>query len=141
MREEWEPEYDWYDAFRVSIMGGRWTKIHKNVAGDGCKAFARCHASKSWCRLYNWPTEKSYMFRKYGVDGAMQLGTEFARISNHWYNVHLMSGVDLYNYVATDAPEDSLEFVTWMTTLDPVSHCFTAGMALRAMRPALSPNA
>ena len=79
-------ELAWDEAedahFYLHILGGKWTKDNKGVAADAAGGYARKGSPTDWCKLFNWPRSASFMFNKYGRDGATELAKEYCRRSH-----------------------------------------------------------
>jgi hypothetical protein len=135
LRHDWEPEDDPDLPFRVRILGGRFTKKMKDVAGDCCKGFARFQVAKNWCTLYGWPKEKSYMFSVYGHDASVRLSSEYVRRSNFYYNVWFNGDVDWHIYTEADQIHEDDDFLNWLISQDLESESLARGIELRGLFP------
>ena len=58
VRHEWQPVALPWEAFRIQIRGGHWTKKEKAKPSDCVRGVARGQMVKDWCTGFGYPKEK-----------------------------------------------------------------------------------
>lgn len=137
LRDElaWDESDDTY--FFLHILGGRWTHTHKGVHADGAGGYARQGMVTSWCKRYGWPRQASFMFNKYGREGAVQLSKEYCRRSHFYFMLFVQSGTDDFAFTpeALQSYQEGSEWLDWLCSLGNEDPGFKRGLAMRAMAP------
>ena len=131
--------------FRVIVPGGTWTQDGYEVP---CKEGLARHvgqAAQDWCRRFKTGEQKSYGWKKYDEDIAMNLCHLWADRMEYYFMIMEESGQGLaYRYTDNDfldAPEPSHNLLE-LIRAKPAEHpSHTALAQLMALRPTNPPMA
>ena len=77
-RERWTPADQHSEHFKVSLLGGRWTRASLGVAYDAFKAGPRGKEVEAWCVRHSLPRSSRYDVSAYGNEGAATLARAWA---------------------------------------------------------------
>ena len=146
--EEWEGA-DCVDNFYVHICGGPSAKKRCGVAANAVAGYARHGVPRQWAKVYRYPRQREYSFRKYGKENAHQLAREYCRRANYFYMKFFKKTVEDFEYTFDDITEytETQEFVAFVDALDQPSdllpakrtHCKAAVYELRNFIPLIGP--
>ena len=98
-RREWELECETSATyFYTSILGGRWTKVHKKKAFDCIIGKARGGAPTTWARRYGLNVEASFAFSKYGDAAASSLALEWCSRMQYFFDMYVVADDSQFEY-------------------------------------------
>ena len=124
--------------FYMHILGGKWTLENKGVHADAAASYARKGVSTEWCLRFNYPRQASFMFRKYGREGAVHLAKEWCRRS-HFFFMQWLNSDDgdafAFSEDVLQAYQEPGEFVDWVLSLPVEDPCFDRACELRDSVP------
>lgn len=134
-------EWDEHDPtfFYSRLLGGRSTKAATGEAADGARGVARAGAPTECCSEYAWPKTRSFMFGRYGREGASTVAREWARSADYFFRLYLESGELPFRYTQehVDGCPESSDLLDWLCSLDTDSPAFAVGVELRKLAPRL----
>ena len=125
------------EHFYWRILGGRWTAKHKHIPADQATMYARAHA-KQWCQLFQWSSQKGFMFSMYGQEEAIYLAKAWARKANYfcklWYDAGATEDF-VYSEEQLNSYTESASFLDWAVTVEVDSVTFDRVVAVRHALP------
>ena len=115
--------------FHLRRFGGAWTY------GTGC--FPRKGLATGWVLTYDFLSQRSFSYSKYGVEAATMLSQELLRRANYFFYVWLLADSDdfVYEQHHLDGYEETDEWLAWCCGLDMSSAAFDAATLVRNMKP------
>ena len=126
--------------FYVRILGGAWTLAHTGEIADGCSYFARAGTAQLWCRVFAFPRQRGFHYRKYGREGPHILCNEIARRAQFFYDLWLGSDDADFSYTAElrASYEEGAEFQAWFAGLEPDSLLHRTALQVLQLFPAMA---
>ena len=70
------------EYYKVTVLGGRWTKEHTGEVADYVLAKARGGLADEWAQAVDFPRSRRFSMNRYTREGARWLAKEFARRGN-----------------------------------------------------------
>ena len=127
---------DTFDYFKVTVLGGEWTRLNLGVAADYVMASNRGGAVSEWCCAVGFPKSRRFSIRLYSLEGAQELAEEFASRGNFFAWQYFEGDAAFVHTAATNRGYvESIGFLDWAIEQDIHSATFDAIMKLRATSP------
>ena len=127
---------DTFDYFKVTVLGGHWTRLNLGVAADYVMASNRGGAVLEWCCAVGFPKSRRFSIRLYSLEGAQELAEEFASRGNFFAGQYFEGDAAFVHTAATNRGYvESIGFLDWAIEQDIHSAAFDAIMKLRATSP------
>lgn len=105
-REEWAEEEDLCLAsefFKVSVMGGPWTKAHLGVDFDSFRGHFVGNEVARWCGLYSLCKSASFSLSKYGDAHASIMAQSWCHRMSYFYRLWRASKDPAFQYTEGEA--------------------------------------
>jgi hypothetical protein len=119
--------------FKVRVLGGSWTMMHRGVAADAIQGHARGQEVQAWCRAQKLPLSARFEIRAYGEASAAVFARAWCSKMQHLYRrgsggeaASSSSSADL-----SAVWKEPSEFTMLMGSLGSTSRAKTRGQAIR----------
>jgi len=129
--------------FYCRVNGGPWTAEHLGVVANSIQGHVRGNLVREWTKVFKWPEEPAFAFRKFTRMGANHLCLEWARRSQHLWNMYVEAAFDDEFEYPDDPFEDYVEdeaFRDFMVSAECNDAARLRGIAMRAKRPTNPPK-
>ena len=120
-KEEYDVEDDTFDYWRVKTLGGKWTKLHKNVAFDAFRGAPPANSdAMQFAVKYKLQGAARFDVKPYTVAGAHLLVRTYCAKCEHFFKIYQSAHKKNYKFTQDDYdswvhPEDFLELRARMT--------------------------
>ena len=138
VREEMSVDIPGITHFYVRVNGGFWTHKHKKKDADTVQGQGRGNQVKQWAKRFKWTLQPVFTFSTYGRWEANHLALEWARRSQHLWNMYANAEDPQAFLYPPDPFADYVEdacFIEFMCQDDLADATFARGVEVRNMRP------
>ena len=128
--------------FVTQVLGGTWTRQHKNKSFDAVVGYARGGAPIAWGKQYNMGVEFSTAYSKYGDERATKLCLEWCRRCQFFYDMYLEADTPLYTYSDADLCSyvEDIDWLNFVLANEEHDAFWNRAMGLRTLVPSKKPK-